>query len=96
MPFQREGDAAVTVDFRASLWEGIGVSGNRHVHRALHRNRLAFEAHSDACEWPKGCTAPSRWYYTTISGRFSLCDAHCPVEYRTDPIRTGESTHEQI
>lgn len=60
--------------------------GNRHVHRALHRNVLAFQAHSDTCEWPKGCEAKARWYHTTVSGRWSVCDKHCPEEYRTDRI----------
>jgi hypothetical protein len=61
-------------------------TGNRHVHRELQKNRLAFEAHSDTCEWPKGCAEPSVWYYTTVTGRYSLCATHCPTEYRTHPI----------
>jgi len=65
--------------------------GNRHVHREVHKNRLAFEAHSDVCEWPKGCTQPARWYYTTVRGRYSLCDQHTPVIYRTDAIPTEET-----
>ena len=60
--------------------------GNRHVHRELHKNRLAFEAHSDTCEWVHGCANQSKWYYTTVARRWSLCDQHCPLEYRTDPI----------
>lgn len=60
--------------------------GNRHVHRELYKNRKAFEAHSDVCEWPKGCDRPARWYYTTVTGRYSLCDRHTPTQYRTDPI----------
>lgn len=66
------------------------MSGNRHVHRELHKNRRAFGAHSDVCEWPNGCDAPALWYYTSVRGRFSLCDAHCPVEYRTEPIAPTE------
>lgn len=69
-------------------------TGNRHVHRAIHRNRLAFEAHSDSCEWPSGCENPSRWYYTSVTGRFSLCDTHCPTDYRTDPIPTASPSHD--
>lgn len=75
--------------------------GNRHVHRELHKNRLAFEAHSDVCEWDrvcldprlaKPCLEPSRWYHTTITGRYSLCDHHTPTAYRTDPIPAAVSS----
>jgi len=65
--------------------------GNRHVHRELHKNRLAFGAHSDVCEWPMGCDAASRWYYTTAAGRYSLCNQHTPVEFRTTPIEQNDN-----
>lgn len=60
--------------------------GNRHVHRATYAVRKAFGAHSDHCEWPEGCGRAARWYYTSVRGRWSLCDRHTPTQYRTDPI----------
>lgn len=60
--------------------------GNYHAWGAVANVRKAFAAHSDTCEWPKGCDRPSRWYHTTITGRWSVCDKHCPVAYRTHPI----------
>jgi hypothetical protein len=64
--------------------------GNSKVWGALANNRKAFEAHSDTCEWPNGCANAARWYYTSISGRWSVCDEHCPAEFRTDPIRSRQ------
>lgn len=50
------------------------------------REANAFVAHSDTCEWTD-CNNLSAFYYTSVSGRYSLCSAHCPKEFRTDPIQ---------